>query len=252
MTRICGLRVGSLKDLTMTLSPAETLSETPESLPTSEPANAQVSYTFSSVVHLPQCSFKPAAYANVCMVYASGKFATAGTLSWKTKKNGASVSTGTKAVGANNYYTVSAWFLGVVDGDVLEISLWSDQSDGNWDYKALCDYLIKVNFFQKNKAYRDIFILSEPAPVLSQGNPWGDNVLYSVNINVEGLSTWCSFSGPQSFTFLARDGTNGLYSFTMLDTGSSGSDARTSDTYHPYYRCGYLPIRIKARGVFNY
>ena len=104
-------------------TPQETLLGTPETLPTTEPATPQISYTVTSG-DLPTFNMPLFKKIWVALLYGAGKAVTAATIYWRMKKNGASVATGSGSVAANTFYTWSCGFYDVAVGDVLELALW--------------------------------------------------------------------------------------------------------------------------------
>jgi hypothetical protein len=134
MTRITPL-LTSRKVLTFTYPNVQETQITPETLPTSEPTDPQISYTVGQS-DLVQLSFNVFQRIEVAILNASGQFITAGTLNYRMVKNGSSVKTGSFAVSANYYYRLGCYFYNVAVGDVLGIKLWSSVADSNWDMKT--------------------------------------------------------------------------------------------------------------------
>jgi len=149
-------------------TPQETLLGTPETLPTTEPATPQIGYTVASG-DLPTVSASLYSRKWIGMVIGAGKAVTAATVSWRMKKNGVSVNTGTLAVTANTFYTIQAWFYDVAVGDLLELALWSNVSDSNWDYKAYQIHITRIFFY--NKVLRMTLETTSTIPTLTLGTP---------------------------------------------------------------------------------
>ena len=248
MTRITPA-LTSLKTLNITYqTPQETLLGTPETLPTSEPETPQISYTVAED-DLPSLSIIPCSKKWVAFVIGAGKVVTAATISYRMKKNGASVKTGTLSVTANYFYTIQAQFYDVAVGDVLELALWSNQTDSNWDYKAFCVQVTRVIPINNPRLlYPCNFAAPTSNPTLTLGNPYSigagtltgyhlDLFTYSIGlaVNVESLY-------PKN--------TYGLFQISRGDsTGSNNVTTNTSATYRPYYMKNNVPSQIIFRGL---
>ncbi len=235
-------------------TPQETLLGTPQTLPTSEPATPQVSYTVASG-DLPSVSIPLAGNKWIGMVIGAGQFVTAGTLSWRMKKNGASVNTGTLSVSANYYYTVQAWFYDVSVGDVLEIALWSSVADSKYDYKAYQIHITRITFY--NKPLSNLKIDSIVAqPVLTLGNPaaptanWYIYVIHKdYNFTPDATSYYYrSASAGDTFRILYPDPTYGTMYTKNGDVSSQNAvTTQTHASQRPRYSRNYLPSKITLR-----
>lgn len=259
MTKITP-RLSPLHVLNITYqSPQETLQGTPTTLPTSEPTagNEQVSYTVASG-DLPTFSGStPVSKIWIAAVYAAGKTATAATISWRMKRNGTNVATGSTAVAANTYYTLSSFFsgtlmVGIAVGDVLTISLWSNQADSNWDYNAYQiqpSRAIVSNVTFKQTLCQVAFTLS--LMTLSLGNP-----------SVQATSNVYFRIGTTSSPYGAVSGSQTVNSYTMLtgcgvfiigqgdQSNSNGGAINVSATYRPYYLQSRIPTSISWRYLY--
>jgi hypothetical protein len=224
----------------------ETLQGTPTTLPTSEPGagSEQVSYTVVSG-DLPTFSGSvPIAQTWIADVIAAGKAVTAATISWRMKKNGSNVATGTQAVAANTFYTVNAYFVGVAVGDVLTISLWSNQTDSNWDYNAYqihYDRLIPENpnkLYVYNLTYT-LFTPNANLPTLVKGNPASTGTQYP-NFNVGNSGFAVPISSSQNVGALLVSSIYGLVRMYYGEqAGVNTAIVNTSATYRPYYYQDY-------------
>lgn len=248
---------GSLKVVNVTYqTPQETLLGTPEILPTTEPGTPQAGYTVAAG-NLPTFSTKLYSVKYIGVVFAAGKFVTAGTLSWRMKKNGVSVNTGTAAVTANTFYTVNAFFLDVVAGDVLEIALWSNQIDSNYDYKALWINFTRpflVNPLNNNQIIANLSITCTTVsyPILTLGNPLKVTSNYPVwIIDAEGigLNILINGGGPWNGKWRTIHATYGSYRYGNLGDNSNSNTAiiYTDATYRPKHWANWIVNKIGGR-----
>lgn len=199
-------RYGSRKVLDITIPDIqETLLGTPETLPTTEPGTAQVSYTLSSLLSF---SFPVYNRLDVVCVYAAGKAVTAATISWRMKRNGTSIATGSFAVAANTFYTISAFFLPSIApyvGDVYEIALWSNQTDSNWDFKGLA---LRPSRFTPTPDVNTVIVQVSGTVMSSQTFTLGSPVR---------LDTWAGYYPYHHFS--ASKGLNSIHTNTSTFTG---------------------------------
>jgi hypothetical protein len=251
--------IGSKRLFTITYAtPQETLYTTPTTLPTTEPTDPQFTYTIANS-DLPAFSTKPFSVKYIACVYGAGKFVTAGTLSWRMVKNGASVATGTASVAANTYYTVNAFFLDVLPGDVLGLKLWSSVSDSNWDYKALFCYPTRffpfplLNYKQISATVK-IWNSDSPTlyPTLTLGNPtaWVPYYPWQGYIQNGNHYAWL-IDSIDSFTFdyYPPHAVYGVYRIWFYgDVGNANTAVvQTDATYRPKYYRNYLNIKVECR-----
>lgn len=230
-------------------APQETLLGTPEILPTTEPAAPQIGYTVQGS-DLPTFSLSPYKKVWLAYVFGAGKAVTAATVSWRMKKNGVSVNSGNFSVAANTFYTVMAKFLDVNVGDVLELSLWSNQADSNWDYKAFCVVVTRLILMEKLRLLSPCsFAALADKPVLTLGNPsvatYTGFYIYHADTYLGGLVT-----GATTRAWLYAGDTYGVFRHWHGDYDAPNSvEARTSASYRPYYRRVWCPTQIVMRGV---
>jgi hypothetical protein len=238
----------SLKTLNITYqTPQETLLGTPQTLPTSEPGTPQIGYTVASG-DLPTFNLSPYQMKWVAMVIGAGKAVTAATIYWRMKKNGASVGTSSGSVSANYYYTVHAYFFDVAVGDVLELALWSNQTNSNWDYKAYLIQFSRLILLNKPRLLVPCnFAALATHPVLTLGNPgYTSGSLYPMHCDTRLPLA----STPVSYDFLYPKNTYGMFQIYYGDYYYfNTSSIRTSSTYRPYYYNNYVPTQIIMRGV---
>jgi hypothetical protein len=235
--------------LNITYKPAqETLLTTPQTLPTSEPATPQISYTVANA-DLPTLSLTPYQKKWVALIYGGGKFVTAGTLYWRMKKNGASVATGSQSVSANYFYTAHAFFNDVAVGDVLELALWSSVADSNWDYKAYQIQVTSLILFDKPRLLAPCnFSELSTQPVLSLGTPYVNlrGELYPFHYDLlEGPITT-----PTLFPSLQVGSDYGTFTICYGDLMyPNNAIVYPESSYRPYYNRNYVPTQIILRGV---
>ena len=253
MARLTPL-LGSVKTLTITYqNPQETLLSTPETLPTTEPSTGQIQYTVQNS-DLPILSLPIPYKIWVGLVYAAGKAVSAATIYWRMKKNGASVANGSISVAANTFWTLCTGFPDVKVGDVIEIALWSNQTDSNWDYKA---YQVQVSRIMPSS--RPWILVFEPLywtgsqPTLTLGNPAQASSPYELayfhsrfNLGTHGagVAGWGGKASQLWSCVLYRG-----YGFVRLDLGDfvRSSASFTHASYRPYYRNNVVPTQLKWR-----
>ena len=113
--------------------------DTPEALPTSEPATAQVSMTVGSQ-HLATWSPFELEHTNSAILYTTGKNNSGSTVAvyYRIAKNGQSIATGSESIYAGAYFPWSHHrFPDVQIGDVLACKLWASAGGCDWRGKAL-------------------------------------------------------------------------------------------------------------------
>lgn len=250
MTRLSPLQT-SLKALNITVqSPQETLLGTPVALPTSEPSTPQIGYTVAEA-DLP--TFDCPVYSKkwVAWVFGGGKFTTAGTLYWRMKKNGGSVSSSSGSVSANNYYTLHAFFYDVAVDDVLELALWSNQSDSNWDYKAYFVLVTRLMLTQKPRMYCPLTVVTvSNFPTLTLGNPSSRFPASRTFLYHEDVATVdLNLTFPFTFDLFYPKSTYGLVRTYYGDRSYQNSATLgTHASYRPYYYIEYrFPTSFKLR-----
>lgn len=245
MTRLTP-QLTNLKIFDITYPKQETLLDTPETLPTSEPSTPQIGYTVQES-DLPALNFYKKIW--VAFVFGAGKFPTAGTLYWRMKKNGSSVATSSASVSTNYYYTVNAFFYDVKVGDVLELALWSNVSDSNWDYKALSVLVTRIIPI-KIRLLKPCTLVLTTRPVLSLGNP---SVYSTDSLRIHHDDfTLESITASKTYNSLYFSDT-AIYGLCRIYNGDinypNNAVVRTSASYRPYYHRNYVPSQIKLRGV---
>ena len=261
MTRITP-RVSPLHTISIAYqSPQETLQGTPTTLPTSEPTagNEQVKYTIASG-DLPTFSgCLPVLPVYCAIVYAAGKAITAATISWRMKRNGTSVATGTQAVGANTFYTVSAFFegpsgVGLVAGDILTVSLWSNQTDSNWDYNAYMAHCTRLQPSQnrfKQTLCNVTYIIATTPTVLVSGVP---SAVTTSGMLVMHTSYGYNSLSAGTYVYPTITMYTGAYLFRLYNedylTYANTAIVNTHATYRPYYTRDALPTSISFRYLY--
>lgn len=243
---------GTLKKFDITLAtPRENLLGTPEALPSTEPATAQVSITIQTS-DLPSITPSPISTMYTAALYTSGKNtdAAAQTVSWRCLKNGASVATGTSSsITASQFWTLAHFqFYGVVAGDVLEIKLWSASANVNYDYWGLVIYPTRVNV--SNAICRDVTFGATIANSLALGAP--TIILSQVVLHYFSDSTTLNQSSTSNLTVGAVKW-NATYSAFRVDFGDNQQITQTAShaTGHPNYRRNLIPNSISFREVLR-
>jgi len=252
MTIISAEKWKAAKIITIELKDAvENLQSTPTSLPTSEPAESQISITLAEadlpVVKLSGLDIPAIKY--IALVYAGGQNTDSAsqTVYWRMLKNGASLSNGSFSVSASYYWTITARYFDVNAGDTIELRLWASSTNVNWDYDAhVCHYTrpfpyasgIVADLWVKTK---DIVI----HPTLSQGNPYvHSNYRHRIVNPQTGYEnreeTDTEFEHFERWTgYLLRIGQGDLY--------QNDAAYNTHSSYRPYYRTNFIPTKIIIR-----
>jgi hypothetical protein len=226
-------------------APVENLQATPTSLPTSEPNTSQWVKTLASN-DFPSITPTPYNVAQIACVYLAGKNtdSAAQTVYYKMIKNGITIAAGSAGVSAGYYYTVNAFFYGVVAGDVIEVRLWATSANVNWDYDA---FLIQPSRIVTTEALNSPcftnFKSIVACPVLVKGSP---SPYSTYNLYVYHLDLYlANISSPTSYDVLFPKATYGLYRLYDGDYGISNNAAvTTSSSYRPYYYRNCAPLGI--------
>jgi len=233
------IKVGTPVIFKFTRYKSETLLDTPEELPTSEPSTPQISYTFSDS-HL-QVEPPLRSCRIVAVVWGAGKNTSGGstTIHCKWLKNGSEVYSKYISVSNNYYYTVGYSYASPNDGDVLELKLWADASGVNWDWKG---YDADVEYLDFGFDYYFLQVIeSETHPAFELGNPYIVNYQqykwykqYSVS---NGKWYWDSVyieSYRSNLIIFSPHPTYGHGKLYACSGGQSHSD--TSTAYRPFIR----------------
>jgi hypothetical protein len=229
-------------------TPQETLLGTPETLPTSEPGTAQISYTVADG-DLPSFNSPPYQKKFIAVLIGAGKAVTSAIIYFRMKKNGASVATGSNSVSANYYYTWQCYFYDVAVGDVLELALWSNQTDSNWDYKAFQIQVSRLIPFDKLRLLLPCnFAALVAHPVLTLGTP---NAYTTSNLFLyHDDKVLPSIAAATLYTTLYCGSIYGMFRVAYGDYSYANSgEGFTHLTYRPRYRRNYVPIQIIMRGL---
>ena len=253
MTLISAEKWKPVKIITIELKDAvENLQSTPTSLPTSEPAESQISITLADadlpVVKLNDSPNIPT-ITYLAYVYAGGQNTDTAsqTVYWRMLKNGSSLSNGSFSVDANYYWTISAFYYDVSVGDTIELRLWASSTNVNWDYDAYACPCSRP-FPYTSGIVANLWIKTEDVvsyPSLSLGNPRGyirnyylvnpqmpfDRRIWT-NGSVEHLEKW------KEYIIRLYLG-DYYYSNNILYI--------TDSTYRPYFYGTYLPTKILIR-----
>ena len=253
MTIISAEKWGTLQIITIELpSVVENLQATPTSLPTSEPAESQISITLAEadlpVVKLNGSPNIPTITYTAC-VYAGGQNTDSASQSvyWRMLKNGSSLANGTVSVSANYYWTLNAFFHDVVAGDTIELRLWASSTNVNWDYDAYACQATRP-FPYASGISKIIWVRTKDVvahPVLSAGNPSPSTYNYYVRNPQTGLKSREYTNSEVELIEQWKDYIIQVY-YGDYSTNNSAK-SRTSSTYRPYYYRNYLPTKILIR-----
>jgi len=253
MTIISAEKWKTLKIITIELKDAvENLQSTPTSLPTSEPAESQISITLAEadlpIVKVNGVDIPTITY--LAFVYAGGKNADAAsqTVYWRMLKNSSSLSDGSFSVDANYYWTISAFYYDVSAGDTIELRLWASSANVNWDYDAYACPYTRPFPYESSKVVNLLVQTKDITtyPTLTLGNPaaaWltryflangqtGYNERTATTGEAEHFERWSSF----------------IIRLWLGDRYYQNSAFyKVHETYRPYYGAGYMPTKILIR-----
>jgi hypothetical protein len=227
------------------IAPVENLQTTPTSLPTTEPATSQWTKTLTNA-DFPTITPTPYNVAHVACVYLAGKNTDTAsqTVYWRMIKNGASVATGSASVSAGYYYTVNAFFLGVVAGDVIEVRLWASATTVNWDYDGFQIQPSRIVTTEAlNSPCYTYFKNVIACPTLVKGSPsvyaFGSIYVQHLDQNLQAINY------ATGFDVLYPKATYCLYRLYYGDYANLNSAiVSTSASYRPYYYRNYVPLGI--------
>lgn len=237
--------MGSRHVLTITYpEPDETLFDTPEAIPTSEPETPQVEYTIAAA-HLPSISGARVVWSPI--LYASGYNDTAGavTLSYRLMKNDVSVQTGTQSVTAGRYWTVNCYnYYDSAVGDKIQLSLWASGAGLDWRYKALAVLATRIYLgTNSGDALLSSVWTMGRRPILALGNPvvalggawywYNGNMAYNVSI-----------AATITITILPAHAQYAHGRFFYGDGGAGNTSYGASTTAMPYYIQNNVPTQI--------
>jgi len=227
-------------------APVENLQSTPTSLPTAEPSTSQYSKTLAST-DFPTISPTPQNVSYVALVFLGGKNTDAAsqTVYWRMLKNGVSIATGSASVSAGYFWTLNAFFFGVVAGDVLEVRLWASATTVNWDYDAFQVQASRlVTAEALNSPCTVNFIAFSVNPNLTKGTPavYSSYALYPHHLDISLPST----GTPTVYDINFPKSNYGLYRINIGDYSYLNSSSLvTSSSNRPYYYRNYVPDTIK-------
>lgn len=151
--------------------PNETLLDTQQALPTSEPATPQVEIEITSAM-LPVWSPYELGHKNLAILFDGGWNAGSVTRTtyYRLLKNGVSVATGSYNVLAGDYYTHEhRQFPSVELGDVIACKLWASNTGVYYDYKAAVVYPTRI--CAGYGPMMDLLLVLGAAKKLTKGSP---------------------------------------------------------------------------------
>jgi hypothetical protein len=234
--------------------PDETLLETPVALPTSEPAEAQISYTLASG-HMPVWSPYELEHVKTAFMYVGGINTTGATVTvyYRVLKNGVSIATGSGSVATGNYYTWSHYrFLDVVAGDMLSCKLWASSADVKWDYKAVLVWPTRIG--PKGCLLANATADEYSAVyTLTLGTPFRhDRGVYYTPFDSDPSGMKIYWRKSLTFPVIRTTEVRGLGCVEFGDIQLS-TQLAASATYHPYWygnncfkRLSYTPLNLRV------
>ncbi len=240
-----GLHKGPVSYTITYPDPDETLLETPEALPTSEPATAQIEFTIGAG-HLPTVSPAGLEYTLTAILYAAGQNTDAAsqTVYYRILKNGGSVATGSASVAAASYYTWHHYnFLGVQVGDMLACKLWATSANVNWDYRALAVMLTRIG--PSGVALANVSATVGTYPTLTLGAPGAGTVYNSYAHHLDNQLS-APIGADRSWGLLLPYSTFRIVRVYMGDW-TQFSFCAMSGVYRPYNYKNRVPTAISFR-----
>ena len=224
--------------------------DTPEALPTSEPATAQVSMTVASS-HLATWSPFELEHIDCAILYAAGQntSGSAITVYYRVEKNGASIATGSGSVPAGNFYTWSHYrFPEAQIGDVLTCKLWASASGCDWRKKALAIWPSSIG----PKGQPIVELVFHSIILRSVGTTVSPNPVLLYPVISGSPPSYITTSGVRIALWLS----NSVYGLGVVHAGEA---SRTSSMYssalHELYtvvnyaitRIAYTPLNLRVR-----
>jgi hypothetical protein len=259
MTVIKSSKIGPLKKFDIAKGDLQRYSDLRSStvtLPTSEPATAQISYTIQAS---DLCTISPSVpMKNFAVIHVHGKGGTAGSLSYRTIKNTVSQATASLAYSANFYLNCTFHNIGEVQiGDVIEIKLWSNQSDAYIDFHGTYCTPAQPQCFKPNVLIKDLtwsmggfstsagsVPFSNAGFTLTASNTL-NGIFYPLS-NATFLSANCASN--TGFQYLVPNTTYGAFRGGQGDANFTVYSSFTAATFNNWQSLNY-PISISFREV---
>lgn len=220
-------------------------------LPTTEPATAQVSFTVQS-------SDLPTIPGNVPMKYnvslvCSGKIGVAASVvNYRVLKNGVSVAQAAGASAtATQFWTHTHWrTFDVQLGDVLDVKYWAVQSDVTLDFYGLIAYPSQPMLYKQGMILKDLTfsnVINSPTFTTTFSVPqiW--------NFFTYPLSVTTAISigtGTTAYPAIVPNNTYGLFRTAQGENSASNTDQRVSATQRQM-AAQYYPSNISFREVLR-
>jgi hypothetical protein len=231
-------------------TPQETLLETPESLPTSEPGTSQISYTIQSS-DLPTLSFGICKYAAHLCGAGQNLSGSSVTVYYRILKNGTSVATGSRSSVSNNYYynIYHTNFYNVVEGDTIELRLWASVSGVNYNFKGLIVYPTRIGFSNQNNLLLTDISYTLAAGIkftsIASGEQSANTVYYKFYYNNSPGHIYEFYGNTQIPTFAY----GATYHFGRIAVGDMNTNeiGNSSSTKKLTYNVNYYPSKITFR-----
>lgn len=186
-------------------------------LPTTEPGTPQISYTVQDSDLATFSGTVPMSVKNVPILYVSGRVgASSTTINYRLSVNGTSkVQSNNANAAASSYFTYSfAKYIPVSVGDVVTVSLWSNQTDTSIVYSAFSTnptrlQLSKGTTILKDVAYGAIITPPSPtqAPTPTTIQSTGSCAIYPSTT----ISLSLNIGAACVFPALVQETTNGYY-----------------------------------------
>lgn len=175
-------------------APTETYVTGRGALGSSEPVTPTYSYTLSESTHFAEVTPSNIAYFDGVLLIIGGinLTASAQTVNYRVKKNTVDVLTGSKALTASLFITITMSdfdFVNVSAGDVIDVYLWTTNADAmEWQYDAIAGYVTRFFPFSDSRkiAYNVEYYdnAEEFPPMLTLGTPSRSSANYAALVGV--------------------------------------------------------------------
>lgn len=159
---------GTLKTFNISIPAAREVSLGSSTLPSSEGATNQVSFTVQTS-DLPTITPSTTGLKYLAVIIVGGKSGVAATtVNYRLFKNGSSLLTSNASHLAGQYWTQTHWrWFDVANGDVLEVRNWANVADATIDYCAIQIYPVNLFVSASNVMLKDLTLGATLQPAIT-------------------------------------------------------------------------------------